>query len=212
MADGPDALTGIVAVSRETAERLAAFVALLKKWQPAENLIAPSTIDTLWRRHVADSAQLTALFPGSTWLDLGSGGGFPGVVVALLGAKHVHLVESNRRKCAFLRAAIRETVAPATVHEARVEEVLASWSEPVDRISARALAPLADLLALAEPATKMGVPAAFMKGVDYQREVDDARSGWEFDLTVHPSRTEKGAAILDIRNARRRANQGKTPQ
>ena len=127
MTDGPEALTDIVPVSRETAERLAAYVALLRKWQRAENLIAPSTLPAIWRRHVADSAQLVALFPEARrWLDLGSGAGFPGLVVAILGAEHadtaVHLVESNRKKCAFLRQAIRETGAPAIVHEGRIEE------------------------------------------------------------------------------------------
>lgn len=210
MADGPEALSGIAPVSRETAERLAIFVALLRKWQPAENLIAPSTIDTIWSRHVADSAQLAVLFPGLTWVDLGSGGGFPGMVVALLGARNVHLIESNRRKCAFLRAAIRETSAAATVHEGRAELLLADWHEPVDRISARALAPLTDLLMLAAPLLEQGVPAAFMKGADYRQEVAAAHGEWDFELVTHPSKTEAGAAILDIQHARRRANQDKT--
>ena len=210
MTDGPEALADIVSVSRETAERLAAFVALLGKWQRAENLIAPSTLPAVWRRHVADSAQLVALYPDTRrWLDLGSGAGFPGLVVAILHADtdgaRVHLVESNRKKCAFLRAAIRETQAPAIVYEGRIDSVIAGWSEPVERISARALAPLADLLTLAAPLMEQGVPAAFHKGQDFVREISEATQSWGFDLIKHDSRVGDGGAILDISNLRRLA-------
>ena len=208
MTDGREALADIVAVSRETADRLAAYVALLKKWQRAENLIAPSTLPAIWRRHVADSAQLAALFPETRrWLDLGSGAGFPGLVVAILGAGQadmaVHLVESNRKKSAFLRAAIRETQAPAIVHEGRIDSVLQSWSEPVERISARALAPLGDLLGLAAPLMEQGIPAAFHKGQDFVREIAEATQSWAFDLVKHESRVGDGGAILDISHLRR---------
>jgi len=201
--DGPGALADILAVSRETEERLAAYVALLKKWQKAENLIAPGTLPEIWRRHIADSAQLAGLFPEARrWLDLGSGAGFPGLVVAIIGAEHagtmVHLVESNRRKCAFLRTAIRETDAPAIVHEGRIESLTESWAEPVDRISARALAPLDQLLRLAAPLMVTGVPAAFHKGQDFVREISAATQSWGFDLVKHDSRVGDGGAILDI--------------
>ncbi len=209
MTDGPEALTDIVPVSRETGERLAAYVALLSKWQKAENLIAASTLPLIWRRHVADSAQLVALFPEvRRWLDLGSGGGFPGLVVAILLAEQsgaaVHLVESNRKKCAFLRQAIRATGAPAIVHEGRIESVIASWDQPVERISARALAPLTDLLALAAPLMERGVPAAFHKGQDFVREISEATQSWGFDLVKHNSRVGDGGAILDIGHLSRR--------
>jgi 16S rRNA (guanine527-N7)-methyltransferase len=202
------ALTDIVSVSRETGERLVAYVALLRKWQRAENLIAASTLPDVWRRHVADSGQLVALFPEARrWLDLGSGAGFPGLVIAILHADtdgaRVHLVESNRKRCAFLRAAIRETHAPAIVHEGRIEELTATWSEPVDRISARALAPLGELLALAAPLMEQGVPAAFHKGQDFVREIDEATQSWAFDLVKHNSRVGDGGAILDISHLRR---------
>ncbi len=206
MRDGSEALSDIVAVSRETADRLAAYVALLKKWQRAENLIAPSTLPAIWRRHVADSAQLVALFPETRrWLDLGSGAGFPGLVVAIIGSSGttVHLVESNRKKCAFLRQAIRETQAPAIVHEGRIEGVLASWSEPVERISARALAPLTELLSLAAPLMEQGIPAAFHKGQDFVREIAQATQSWGFDLVKHDSRVGDGGAVLDIQRLRR---------
>ncbi len=203
MADGLEALTDILPVSRETGERLSAYVALLGKWQRAENLIAPSTVPQVWRRHVADSAQLVALFPEARrWLDLGSGAGFPGLVVAIFGADHadtkVHLVESNRKKCAFLRQAIRATGAPAVVHEGRIEAVVASWAEPVDRVSARALAPLTELLALAAPVMERGIPAAFHKGRDFVHELAEATQSWGFDLVKHDSRVGDGGAILDI--------------
>ena len=208
-ADTISSLDGIVAVSHETSEKLETFVALLRKWQAAENLISPKTLPEIWTRHVADSAELVRLFPEArTWLDLGSGGGFPGIVVALVGAPgtYVHLVESNARKCAFLRTAIRETGAPATVHEGRVGAIIENWERPVDRISARAVAGLTRLLNLAEPLMAQGVPAAFQKGEDFRREVVEASQSFAFDLVEHRSRVGEGV-ILDIANLRRKPRQ-----
>jgi len=205
--DSLDAVRSIIPVSRETGERLAAYVALVRKWQPAENLIAPAPLPEIWQRHVADSAQLLAIFPGSQqWLDLGTGAGFPGLVVAIAGepGTHVHLVESNRRKCAFLRTAVRETGAPATVHEGRVADILAAFVPRVDRVAARALAPLSELLGLAEPVMTAGTPAAFHKGQDYRAEIADAYKSWAFDLVEHPSRVGEGGMILEISNLRRK--------
>lgn len=201
MADDLSALDGILDVSRETGERLKAYVALLRKWQPAENLVSPKTLPEIWRRHIADAAQLVRLFPDDRrWVDLGVGAGLPGLVIALCLPSDgtVHLVESNRRKCAFLRAAIRETGAPALVHEGRIEDVLAGWSEPVDRVTARALAPLDALLGLASPLMGRGVPAAFLKGEDWAAEVEQARRRWQFSLEAHASLTGEGGVILDI--------------
>lgn len=212
MSPAPDdvsALDGILPVSHETTERLAIFVALLRKWQPVENLVSPKTLPEIWTRHVADSAELVRLFPDSHhWLDLGSGAGFPGLVVALAGppGAHVHLVESNVRKCAFLRTVIHATAAPATVHEGRAEAVIAALNEPVDRISARALAPLGQLLTLAEPLMAQGIPAAFHKGADFRREVAEASQSFAFDLLEHPSRVGEGV-ILEITNLRRKPRQ-----
>jgi 16S rRNA (guanine527-N7)-methyltransferase len=208
MADDISALENIFPVSRETEERLTTSVALLRKWQPAENLVSAKTLPEIWRRHVADSAQLARLFPQSkTWLDMGTGAGFPGLVIALClqqtGSGHVHLVEANRRKCAFLRTAVRETGAPATVHEGRVADVLKNWSEPVDRVTARAVAPLGELFALAEPLMGRGVPAAFMKGQDFQSEIEAVSTSWRFDLVKHDSLVGEGGVILDIANLRR---------
>ena len=203
MADDISALSDIIPVSRETGARLDVYVALIRKWQRADNLIAPGTLPELWRRHIADSAQLAALFPTTRrWLDLGSGAGLPGLVVAILQADDpnavVHLVESNRRKCAFLREVIRETGARAVVHDGRIESVLADWSAPVERISARALAPLGRLLDLASPLMLRGTPAAFHKGQDFVREIAEATQSWDFDLVEHASRVGVGGAILDI--------------
>jgi 16S rRNA (guanine527-N7)-methyltransferase len=115
----------------------------------------------------------------------------------------VHLIESNRRKCAFLRAAIRETGIAAKVHEGRIEDVLANWTAPVDRVTARALASLTELLALAEPVMAKGVPAAFMKGQEAEREIDEARKRWSFTVARHESLTGEGGVILDIGSLRR---------
>ena len=207
--DDISALDGIVQVSRETAERLQAFVALLRKWQPAENLISPKTLGEVWRRHVADSAELVRLFPQTLrWLDIGTGAGFPGLVVAILGGPgtHVDLIESNVRKCAFLRAAIRETGAPATVHKGRAEMLLAAWDTKVDRLVARAVAPLGRLLELAEPIMVRGVPAAFHKGAEFAAEIDEASHSFDFDLIEHASRVGEGV-ILEIANLRRKPRQ-----
>jgi 16S rRNA (guanine527-N7)-methyltransferase len=201
------ALQALLPVSRETYNRLALLVGLVKKWQKAENLVAPSTLSEIWTRHVADSAQLAALFPAARhWLDVGSGGGFPGLVTAILISAEesdgvVHLVESNVRKCAFLRTAARETGAPAIVHHGRIEEVLASWSLPVDIISARALAPLPDLFRLTGHMITRDRPATFPKGVDYRSEIDEASQSWDFDLVIHPSRISEGSVILEVRRA-----------
>lgn len=212
MADDISALKGILSVSRETEVRLDAYVGLLRKWQPAENLISNNTLPEIWRRHGADSAQLLPLFPGTkNWVDLGTGAGFPGLVVAILGAErpgtHVFLVESNRRKCAFLRNAIRETYAPATVLEGRIEDVLMHLPGPADRVIARAVAPLAELLRLAEPVMGKGVPAAFHKGRDFQREVEEASQTFAFDLVKHDSRIGEGV-ILEISALRRKSESG----
>ena len=200
------ALAGVPNVSRETLDRLTTFVALIAKWQTATNLVAAATLPDIWRRHIADSAQLVALFPKARcWLDLGSGAGLPGLVVAILLAErdgHVHLVESDTRKAAFLREAVRSTAAPGTVHQGRIETVLASWGTPMDLVTARALAPLPRLLDLIAPLLALGVRAVFPKGREYRREVDDASQSWEFDLVEHPSRIEDDAVILELTHIR----------
>ena len=196
-------------VSRETQERLEHFARLFQKWAKSINLVAPSTLDELWTRHIADSAQIFQLAPRPLrWMDLGSGGGFPGVITAIFLAElqdgWVHLVESNQKKAAFLRVALNETGARGSVHALRIEDTDASI--PIcDCISARALAELDQLLAYISPRMiDTETRAFFHKGRDYAAEVEKARGRWEFDLIKHPSAVEADSVILEISNLRRR--------
>jgi 16S rRNA (guanine527-N7)-methyltransferase len=194
------AKAGLPDVPRETQERLTAFVRLVEKWQKAQNLIAASTLPDIWRRHVADSAQLVGLEPQATrWLDLGSGGGFPGMVIAILlreyPAAAIHLVESDRRKCAFLRTAARETGAPAEIHEGRIEDIVRPGRFDVQAVTARAAAPLVRLLAWAAPVIEAGAIGLFPKGRCFRLEVAEAAQTWDFDLVELPDRIDDGAIL-----------------
>lgn len=204
----PTASLNGIAVSRETADRLVRFAALFQKWAGTINLVAPSTLDDLWHRHIADSAQIFHLAPTPRiWIDLGSGGGFPGIVTAIMlaeiGDGWVHLIESNNKKAAFLRAALTETGARGSVHPLRIEA--AQGAIPVcDAISARALAELDRLLEFAYPWAK-GRPdfrAYFHKGRDYRNEVEKSLRRWSFDLVVHDSTVEKDSVVLQIGDIR----------
>lgn len=191
-------------VSRETQKRLAAFEAEFLKWAARINLVAPSTLKDSRQRHIDDSAQILELAPDTkTIIDLGSGGGFPGLVLAILLAEtqeaKVHLVESNGKKCAFLNHIIRTFALPAKVHNTRIENVMATLPKP-DIVTARALAPLPLLLKLALPKLSQNVPAFFHKGREHAQEIADARGEFLFDLVVHQSRIESGSVILEIRN------------
>lgn len=193
-------------VSRETLDRLQIYVDLLLKWQKAQNLIAPSTIPDIWVRHVADSLQTHWSLPeAKVWVDIGSGGGFPGIVTAIMLAEveggHVHMIESNQKKATFLRTALRETGSSGTVHAGRIESVAKSWRHgPVDAVSARALASLNSLLELAEPFLASGIPAVFHKGQDFQREVDEASHTWNFDLVEKKSVIDPTSRMLVLSN------------
>lgn len=191
-------------VSRETAERLNAFVVLFQKWAKAINLVAPSTLSEVWSRHVVDSVQIYSLCPGPrTWVDLGSGGGFPGIVTGILlagvGDGWVHLVESNNKKAAFLRTAILETGARASVHAIRIEDAPAAI-EHCDAISARALADLDLLMEFGLPWAQRNADLRFFlhKGRDYQREIDKALGRWRFDLVKHASIVEPDSVVLEL--------------
>lgn len=191
-------------VSRETEERLTIFVALFQKWAKAINLVAPSTLSEVWNRHIVDSAQIYALRPGARiWADLGSGGGFPGIVTGILlagiGDGWVHLVESNNKKAAFLRTAILETGARASVHAIRIEQAPAVI-ERCGAISARALADLDLLFEFGLPWAERNPDLTFFlhKGRDYQREVDKALGRWRFDLVKHASVVEPDSVVLEI--------------
>lgn len=204
-----EAALALVPVSRETLARLDRFVVTLLTWQRRINLIAPASVRAIWTRHIADSLQLLSLAPtAKIWLDLGSGGGFPGLVVACAlgetaGAR-VHLVESNGKKAAFLREAIRVTGASAIVHQARIEQMGTKLGEPVEVVTARALAPLAELLALAEPWLKKGAQALFPKGQDVGAELTEASKYWNIEALLVPSKTDPQARIVSLSRAERR--------
>ncbi|MEP9354553.1 16S rRNA (guanine(527)-N(7))-methyltransferase RsmG [Xanthobacter sp. KR7-65] len=200
------------AVSRETFARLETIAELLAKWQKTINLVAPATLPELWGRHIADSLQLINHVPKTPlrWVDLGSGGGFPGLVVGAALAErpdaHMHLVESDTRKAAFLREAARAAGLPATVHPRRIEAVAQGLAAGTDVVSARALAPLAKLLDLAEPFLMAGALGVFPKGRDAERELTDARKGWTLDCELRPSVSDPHARVLLVNGARRAAD------
>jgi 16S rRNA (guanine527-N7)-methyltransferase len=185
-------------VSHETLARLECYAAVLRKWQPAINLVGQRTLDDLWRRHMLDSAQLAPLARGERWLDIGSGAGFPGLVLAILGVGEVHLVESDSRKAAFLGAAIRETGAHAIVHATRIESLPA---DSYHVVTARAVAPLAQLFEwgarFQQPAS--GTVFLFPKGQDIDVELTEAAKCWKFTPETVPSRTDPRGAIVLIR-------------
>lgn len=204
MASGPEALAGILDVSRETLDRLRLYVDLVRKWQRVQNLVAHSTLDDIWARHVADSAQLIPLYrQAGTWLDLGSGAGFPGLVVGICRAEdanlHLHLVESNSRKVAFLRTIVRETGISATVHDVRIESFSWPEPEPPDVISARALASLSELCSYAAPFMGEKTVAIFPKGREYDTEIKSALHEWNLDLLVRDSAADAHGRLIEIR-------------
>ena len=185
-------------------KRLQIYADLLIRWQNTINLVAPSTIHDLWSRHIADSLQVQAAVPAARrWIDLGSGGGFPGLVTAILladvaGAR-VALVESDKRKAAFLRTVSRETGAPATVHALRIEAFAPHYDQPVDAVSARALASLPQLLAFAEKFLLAGAVGVFLKGQHVDAELTDSRHDRRFAIESVPSRTRDQASLLIVR-------------
>ncbi len=192
-------------VSRETLLRLTVYAELLAKWTRAINLVSPASLGDLWRRHMLDSAQLSPLLPRApagrprVIVDLGSGAGFPGLVLAILGSGDVHLVESDRRKAVFLREVVRETGCGAQVHATRIEE-LAPF--PADVVTARACAPLAQLLGYAYkfPGQASGRRPCclFLKGRRVDEELTEARKRWKMTVEPFRSRTESGGTILRI--------------
>ncbi len=194
--------------SREIVGRLDRFVALLLQWQATTNLVAPSTLPELWTRHVADSLQLLPLAPGAKhWVDLGSGGGFPGLVIACALADTpgavVHLVESNLKKAAFLREAARITGVPARVHAVRIEDFVDGFAEPVEIVTARALAPLENLVESAYPLLRQGAVALFLKGRDIDVELTAATKCWSIDVELIPSATDSYGRIVRVRSVER---------
>jgi 16S rRNA (guanine527-N7)-methyltransferase len=198
----PEGLAALLPVSRETLDRLARYLDLLARWQRTINLVAPSTLADPWRRHVLDSAQLFPLLPPGCRrvADLGSGAGLPGLVLAIMGAPDVHLVESDRRKAAFLREAARAAGAGVVVHAARIEDVPPLGA---DAVTARALAPLADLLGQAERHATPGGVCLFPKGRQAEAELTEAARGWTMSVDRRPSLSDAEGQILIIREFRR---------
>lgn len=192
-------------VSRETLQKLEAFAELVRKWNPKINLVSKSSLDELWERHILDSVQVFRLVEqGGNWVDIGSGGGFPGIVIAILNQEEqrcrVRLVESDQRKCAFLRTAIRELGLTATVDNERIEN--AQYLE-ADILSARALSDLSQLLAYAEMHLKPGGVAIFPKGQNWQQEVEETQRLWSYQFEAITSKTNSAAAVLMIKDITR---------
>jgi 16S rRNA (guanine527-N7)-methyltransferase len=198
-------------VSHETAARLDGFVTLLRSWQPTINLVAGSTLPVLWTRHIADSLQLLRFAPNAShWVDLGSGAGFPAIPIACVlkdrpGAS-VTLIESDSRKAAFLRQVIRTLALPARVQIRRVES-LADMPDDVPEaeiVTARALAPLVELLAYAEPWLRKGAKGVFPKGQDVEAELTESAKSWNIEADLRPSLTDFAARIVLVTRAVRR--------
>ncbi|PCH75411.1 MAG: 16S rRNA (guanine(527)-N(7))-methyltransferase RsmG [Rhodobacteraceae bacterium] len=193
-------------VSRETMDKLVLFHDLLVKWNARINLVSRSSLNDFWVRHVADSVQVFRLAPSArTWADLGSGGGFPGLIVAILAKSErpklkVTLIESDQRKSAFLRTVIRETGVSCNVIAERIEK---AEKQGADIVSARALANLTELLTYSDRHLATGGTALFPKGVTWQKELEMARTQWSFDVEVIESQTMPGAAILKIEGVSR---------
>lgn len=206
--DKAAALT-LTPVSRETEARLDRYADLLVEWQAKTNLVAPSTLPHLWTRHIADSLQLLDLAPSAQhWLDFGSGGGFPGVVLACALAERegasIQLVERNAKKAAFLREALRITGAAGSVILADIGDVVDSLQAPPDCVTARAVAPLHILLGYAEPLLKRGAKALFLKGQDVESELTEATKYWNIEYLLHRSRTSGDGWIVEVTKTGRR--------
>ncbi|EJF74600.1 16S rRNA (guanine(527)-N(7))-methyltransferase RsmG [Bartonella alsatica] len=201
------ALLNIVpSVSRETMEYLIRFETLLMQWNMHINLISATTIPVLWVRHILDSAQIYPLYRDFLhWCDLGSGGGFPAIVIAIFlkekKAGHIDLVESNGKKVAFLRTVIAQLDLPATVYHCRIEDVYKKIRTP-EVITARGLASLDDLLRLIFPLLTQKTIALLQKGRDYSTEIKNASANWQFDLLKHKSKIDENSVILEVSHIR----------
>ncbi|MGL4729773.1 MAG: 16S rRNA (guanine(527)-N(7))-methyltransferase RsmG [Bosea sp. (in: a-proteobacteria)] len=214
-ADRERALT-LFPVSRETEQRLDRLVDQVRRWQPVKNIVSDHALGQLWMRHVIDSAQLTSLVaPPLRWLDLGSGGGFPALVIGAIYAERddfrIDLVESNARKCAFLRDTARVMGIQAYVHQARIEDVVDRFAGETDVVSARALAPLPQLVSWCEKLLTSGAIALFPKGKDALKELTETAKCWRLDHTIHNSLTDPAARIVRITQVSRRPAEQAAP-
>ena len=202
----PEAFAAACNVSRETLERLRRYAETLIKWQKSINLVAADSLGDLWRRHMLDSAQLQPYLPAETrsLVDMGSGGGFPGLVLAILGVANVHLIESDARKCAFLAEAARAAGLTAgqnpVIHRARLEDI---GDLRVDVVTARACAPLAQLLAYAEPFLHADSICLFLKGARVDEELTEAEKTWRMGVERFPSLSDPSGTILRMKQVAR---------
>jgi 16S rRNA (guanine527-N7)-methyltransferase len=198
---GPEDFLRDTSVSRETLARLQAYATLLETWNKTTNLVGPSTISDLWFRHMLDSAQLLPFVQDTPGLlDLGSGAGFPGLVLAILGQPDVHLVESDQRKIAFLREASRLAGVKVILHPARIESLR---SVPSLQITARALAPVGDLLAFTENLASAETKFVFLKGQNVASELSEAHKMWKMRAETHVSRTDPSGRVVILREVSR---------
>lgn len=196
-----DAALTLFPLPPEIVRRLDIYAALLRKWQKTINLVSASTLPQLWTRHIADSLQVQAALPDAkVWADLGSGGGFPGLVTAIRLAEtpggSVHLIESDQRKCAFLREVSRETSAPVVIHNGRIEEIINHIDAPIDAISARALAPLPVLVGYAEGWLAKGAAGVFLKGQEAEQEVKALSLAGRYRIIAKSSVTAPVSRVL----------------
>jgi 16S rRNA (guanine527-N7)-methyltransferase len=187
----------------ETLRRLEIYANLLAKWQRAVNLVGKSTLDDVWVRHFADSLQVSQAVPvARRWLDLGSGAGFPGLVTAIKYAgepdTEVHLIEADQRKCTFLRTVAEETSAPAIVHCGRLEAILPAFAAPIDAVSARALAPLEDLVRYSQKFLDQGATGVFSKGKQFEAELTPSLTAGKYLFTTIESQTCSTARLVLI--------------
>ena len=193
----PEGFAKLAAVSRETLDRLQAYVALLTAWNRRINLVGANTIGDVWRRHILDSAQLMPLLPGGARIvvDVGSGAGLPGLVLAILGVPEVHLVESDQRKAAFLREAQRVTGVPATIHSQRAERMAPIAA---DAIVARAVAPVDNLLLMVDKFRGPHTICLFLKGKGVEEELTHLPPALKMKAQILPSRSDPTGRILRL--------------
>ena len=191
----PSDAVRLIGAAPESAARLSTYVDLLAKWNAKINLVGPNTLDDSWRRHILDSGQLLRYLPETpgVLIDLGSGAGLPGLILAILSPWQVHLIESDSRKCVFLREAARLTGTNVTIHNTRIE---AAPEIRADVVTARALAPLDKLLPMAARFLKPDGRAVFLKGARWAEELTDAQKSWHMSVSDYPSRTDPAARIL----------------
>ncbi len=203
----PEAFQAATGVSRETVDRLRIYETLLRKWQRSINLVGAQTLADPWRRHFLDSAQVLPLAPQSarTWIDVGSGAGFPGIVLSLLGAARVHLVESDARKAAFLREVCRATGAEVVVHARRMEAVSRETlgGAAADVVTARGVAPPAELFEITSSVRDVGTTYLLLVGREYGGPLTEARKAWKMAVDEFPSQSDPSSRVLRIQGVSR---------